>query len=140
MQIFVKYFTLEILVKYFTFVALSKSRYTTYLSHLMLSQFSPQPSPPLALLSHPLLAPPSSAPPIIGSPFTGTTHHQLHIIDATFNSQVQFFIFLTFFRCSPSLFLLPFFPNATINHVQPDFWRLSCNGACFQWVKGGSGD
>ena len=64
-----------------------------------------KPSPPSALLSHPLPAPPSSTPPIIGSPFIGTTHHRLHVIDATFNSQVRFLIFLTFFRCSPSLFV-----------------------------------
>ena len=81
------------------------SWYTAFLCHLKLSQFSPQPSPPSALLSHPSPAPPFSAPPITGSLFTGATHHHwLHVIDATFNSQVRFLIFLTVFCCSPFLF------------------------------------
>ena len=78
--------------------------------YLKLSQFSPQPSPLLALLSHPSPAPSSSAPANTGSPFTGAAHHHwLHVIDATFSSQVRFLIFLIVFRCSPCLFLLLFF-------------------------------
>ena len=92
--------------------------------YLKLSQFSPQPSPLLAHLSHPSPAPSSSAPANTGSPFTGAAHHHwLHVIDATFSSQVRVLIFLTVFRCSPSLFLLLFFFSPPLSIL-------------FSWVSG----